>query len=92
MFNHAIHRIAITQLRYPSIPRAHLLRTQAGEGTTREEAIRSLERRLPDVVYRHLVTDQPNRKCPEGHRLPSLRSTDNTSAAHAARLFPSTSG
>ena len=70
MLNHAIHRVAITQLRYPGIPRAHLPRAQAGEGAMIEEAIRSLERRLPDVVHHRLGIDQPNRKCPGGTAFP----------------------
>ncbi|MDF1596049.1 MAG: IS110 family transposase, partial [Acidimicrobiia bacterium] len=31
------------------------------EGKTKKEAIRVLKRRLSDVVYRHLTTDQQQR-------------------------------
>jgi len=58
MLNHAIHLIAITQLRYPDTEgRAFYERKQA-EGKTKKEAIRALKRRLSDVVYRHIQADQ----------------------------------
>ena len=37
--------------------KAYLAKKQA-EGKTKKEAIRSLKRRLSDIVYRHLVADQ----------------------------------
>ena len=61
MLNHAIHLIAITQLRYPDTEGRRFYERKLEEGKTRKEAIRSLKRRLSDVVYRHLVDDQQNR-------------------------------
>lgn len=61
MLNHAIHLIAITQLRYSDTPGRVFYERKLAEGKTRKEAIRSLKRRLSDVVYRHLVDDQQNR-------------------------------
>jgi transposase len=60
MLNHAIHLIAITQLRYPNTEGRVFYERKLEEGKTRKEAIRSLKRRLSDVVYRHLQADQQN--------------------------------
>jgi transposase len=54
--NAAIHRIALTQAR--SNPDAiAFLRRRADAGATGKEAIRSLKRRLSDVVYRAMLAD-----------------------------------
>ena len=58
MLNHAMHLIAITQLRYPDTEGRRLYERKLEEGKTRKEAIRVLKRRLSDVVYRHLQADQ----------------------------------
>jgi transposase len=60
MLNHALHLIAITQLRYPDTEGRQFYERKLAEGKTSKEAIRSLKRRLSDVVYRHLVTDRQN--------------------------------
>jgi transposase len=54
--NWAIHVVAISQLRHDTLGRAYLDRKVA-EGKTTKEAIRSLKRRISDVVYRHLEAD-----------------------------------
>ncbi len=58
MLNHALHLIAITQLRYPDTEGRRFYERKLAEGKTSKEAIRSLKRRLSDVVYRHLIADQ----------------------------------
>jgi transposase len=58
MLNHALHLIAITQLRYPNTQGRGFYERKLAEGKTKKEAIRALKRRLSDVVYRHLQTDQ----------------------------------
>jgi transposase len=58
MLNHALHLIVITQLRYPNTAGRAFYERKLAEGKTRKEAIRSLKRRISDVVYRHLVADQ----------------------------------
>lgn len=55
--NAAIHRIALTQARCHQGARELLARRKAG-GDGGMEALRVLKRRLSDVVYRALVTDQ----------------------------------
>ena len=54
--NHAIHMIAVTQVRNDTPGRAYYLRKQA-EGHSRKEAMRALKRRISDAVYGHLVID-----------------------------------
>ena len=61
MLNHALHLIAITQLRYPNTQGRVFYEHKLAEGKTKKEAIRSLKRRLSDVVYRHLQADQQTR-------------------------------
>ena len=58
MLNHALHLIAITQLRYPDTEGRQFYERKLEEGKTRKEAIRVLKRRLSNVVYRHLIADQ----------------------------------
>jgi transposase len=54
--NAAIHRIAITQLRYH--PAAQAFRDRrVSNGDTTTEALRALKRRLSDAVFRALLTD-----------------------------------
>ena len=55
--NAALHRIAITQARWHPGGRALLARRRA-QGDSNREALRVLKRRLSDVVYRALHTDQ----------------------------------
>jgi transposase len=54
--NHAIHVIALTQARNNPQAQAFLAERRAA-GKTSREAMRSLKRRLSDVVYRCLVAD-----------------------------------
>lgn len=59
--NAAIHRIAITQLRYHP-PAQKLIARHTSNGKTKREALRVLKRRLTDVVYRTMIQDtQPTR-------------------------------
>jgi transposase len=53
----ALHRIAVTQAREPTLGRLYCERRVA-QGNTRKEALRLLRRRLSDVVYRTLLTDE----------------------------------
>jgi transposase len=55
--NHAMHMIAVTQIRNDTPGRAYYLRKQA-EGKTRKEAMRALKRRISDAVWRQLRADQ----------------------------------
>jgi transposase len=55
--NHALHCAAITQIRHRHSPGRSYYERKLAEGHTPREAIRSLKRRLSDVVWRHLVAD-----------------------------------
>ena len=61
--NAAIHRIAVTQLQRPG-PARHYLERRIAAGATKKEALRSLRRRLSDVVYRRLLEDHRVRHQP----------------------------
>ena len=54
--NHAIHLIAVTQIRHDTPGRAYYERKIA-EGKTKKEALRALKRRISDAVYRQLQLD-----------------------------------
>lgn len=56
--NHAIFRIAVSQIRRDTAGRAYYERKRA-EGKSHKEAIRALKRRISDVVYRQLIADAP---------------------------------
>jgi transposase len=54
--NHAIHIVAV-QLRHRHSPGRAFYDRKRSEGQTGREAIRSLKRRISDVIHRHLVAD-----------------------------------
>lgn len=54
--NCALHRIAVTQLRWDG-PGRHYFDRRIANGNTKKEALRALRRRLSDVTYRALLTD-----------------------------------
>jgi transposase len=81
--NHAIHIVAITQIRQRnSQGRAYFLR-KLSEGKTEREAIRALKRKISDVIYRQLVTDANAIRGPGGHvgTTPKTSVTDLTPMA-----------
>jgi transposase len=73
--NHALHIIAICQIRYPGDGQDYYRRKRAA-GKSPLEAIRCLKRRLSDVVYRHLIADLEKREAgPGGHSGAALQSS-----------------
>ncbi len=54
--NHAIHMIAVTQVRNDTPGRAYDRRKQS-QGHSRKEAMRALKRRISNAVFRQLVID-----------------------------------
>ena len=54
--NHAIHIVAVTQIRNDTPARAMFTR-KISEGKTKREALRVVKRRVSDAVYRQLVLD-----------------------------------
>jgi len=55
--NHAVHLMAVTQLRNPRCEGRAYYERKRSEGKTGKEAMRCLKRRLSDVIYRQLVAD-----------------------------------
>ena len=59
--NHALHMMAVTQIRYPGTSGRRYYERKRTEGKTSKEALRCLKRRLSDQVYRQLVRDRQGR-------------------------------
>ena len=55
--NHAMHMIAVTQVRNPDSEGHGYYDTKLTAGKTKREAIRALKRKISDRVYRTLLTD-----------------------------------
>jgi transposase len=58
---HALHMMAVTQIRYPGTAGRRYCERKRTEGKTPKEALRCLKRRLSDAVYRQLVLDRRGR-------------------------------
>lgn len=56
--NHALHMMAVTQIRQPDSPGRGYYERKRLEGKTSKEALRCLKRRLSDVVYCQLLADR----------------------------------
>jgi transposase len=73
--NHALHIVAICQVRYPCEGQDYYRRKRAA-GKSPLEALRCLKRRLSDVLYRHLLADlQMAEAGPGGHSGATLKSS-----------------
>ena len=55
--NHAIHMIAVTQIRNPGTEGRIYFERKVEEGKTKKEALRSLKRQVSNAVYRQLLAD-----------------------------------
>ena len=55
--NHAIHLVAICQIRQTHSEGRVYVEKKLAEGRTKRDAIRSLKRQISNTVYRHLVLD-----------------------------------
>jgi transposase len=76
--NHALHMVAVTQIRNDTPGRAYY-RRKLTEGKTKKEALRCLKRKISAAVYRHLVDD--NSKVEERGPGGQLGATTKISAA-----------
>ena len=85
--NHAIHIIAVTQLRFPTEGRAYFERKLA-EGKTGKEALRSLKRRISDLLYARLLEDA--RRDDTARQSGPGGQTGNVSVSSAAGSHPAT--
>ena len=84
--NRALHVMAIVQLRNQTEGRAHFDRRKAA-GKTSMEAMRSLMRRLSDIVYRTMIADAITFGAGPGGQ----RGNDSDSSAAGPKLHTSTS-
>lgn len=55
--NHAIHMVAICQMRHPGSDGRIFVDRKVAEGKTKREAIRALKRHISNTVYRQLIVD-----------------------------------
>jgi transposase len=55
--NHAVHMVAIGQLRQPHTDGRAYFDRRVAEGKTKKEALRALKRQISNTIYRHLVAD-----------------------------------
>jgi transposase len=85
--NHALHMMAVTQIRYPGTAGRLYYEQKRREGKTPKEALRCLKRRLSDVIYRQLVLDQRGRIGTCGSPT-TPRPTPSTSTSPARRSRP----
>ena len=55
--NHALHMVAVTQIRNPGTEGSIYFERKVAEGKTKKEALRSLKRQITNAVYRQLLLD-----------------------------------
>jgi transposase len=55
--NHALHMVAVTQIRNPGTEGRIYFERKVAEGKTKKEALRSLKRQMSNAVYRQLLLD-----------------------------------
>src|SRR5512133_664260 len=85
--NHALHMMAVTQIRYPHTEGRRYYERKRREGKTPKEALRCLKRRLSDLAYRQLVTDAQGTIGACGSPT-TPRPTPSTSTSPASRSRP----
>jgi len=85
--NHALHMMAVTQIRNPGSTGRDYYERKRLEGKTPKEALRCLKRRLSDVVFRQLVADRPGTIKPCGPPT-TTKPTRSTSRSRTNRSCP----
>jgi transposase len=88
--NHALHMMAVTQIRYPGTPGRRYYERKRTEGKTPKEALRCLKRRLSDLVYYQLLADRRGTigTCGSPTTPPPTRSTSTSPATRSRRAAP----
>ena len=88
--NHALHMMAVTQIRYPATPGRLYYERKRTEGKTPKEALRCLKRRLSDLVYYQLLADRRGTigACGSPTTPPPTRSTSTSPATRSHRAAP----
>jgi transposase len=87
---HALHMMAVTQIRYPGTGGRRSCERKRTEGKTPKEALRCLKRRLSDRVYRQLVRDARGRirTCGSPTTPPPTPSTSTSPANGSSAAAP----
>jgi transposase len=88
--NHALHMMAVTQIRYPGTKGRLYYERKRTEGKTPKEALRCLKRRLSDLVYRQLAKDRQGtiRPCGSPTTLPPTPPTSTSPGSGSAPAAP----
>jgi len=88
--SHALHMMAVTQIRYPDTLGRLYYERKRREGKTPKEALRCLKRRLSDLVYYQLLTDRRGTigTCGSPTTPPLTRFTSTSPAARSPRAAP----
>ena len=88
--NHALHMMAVTQIRYPGTPGRVYYERKRAEGKTPKEALRCLKRRLSDLVYCQLLTERRGTigTCGSPTTPPLTRSTSTSPVTRSRRAAP----
>ena len=88
--NHALHMMAVTQIRYPGSEGRVYYEGKRREGKTPKEALRCLKRRLSDLVYRQLAADRQGRieSCGSPTTPAATPSTFTSPASRSRRAAP----
>jgi transposase len=87
---HALHMMAVTQIRYPHTAGRGYYERKRREDKTPKEALRCLKRRLSDLVYYQLLADRRGtiEACGSPTTPPPTRSTSTSPAARSRRAAP----
>jgi transposase len=88
--NHALHMMAVTQIRYPGTPGRLYYERKRTEGKTPKEALRCLKRRLSDLVYYQLIADRQGtiNRCGSPTTPLPTRSTSTSLASRSREAAP----
>jgi len=88
--NHALHMMAVTQIRYPSSAGRQYYERKRKEGKTPTEALRCLKRRLSDLVYWQLIGDERSTigECGSPTTPTPTRSTSTSPGSRSRRAGP----
>jgi transposase len=88
--NHALHMMAVTQIRNPATPGRLYYERKRTEGKTPKEALRCLKRRLSDLVYYQLRADRHGtiEACGSPTTRPPMRSTSTSPATRSRPAAP----
>ena len=88
--NHALHMMAVTQIRHPGTDGRRYYERKRKEGKTPKEALRCLKRRLSDLVYYQLLADRRGTigTCGSPTTPPPTRSTSTSPATRSRRAAP----